>query len=64
MAYPYKPMKNPIFRRPWIWHGDMDFPFYDALYLELAMRQRADLATLDRALGRVAASEGVRALTG
>ena len=33
--------------------------FYDALYLELAKRQRAELATLDRALGRAAASEGV-----
>ena len=33
--------------------------FYDALYLELARRRRADLATLDRDLGRAAASEGV-----
>lgn len=33
--------------------------FYDALYLELAKRQRAELATLDRALGRAAVSEGV-----
>ena len=33
--------------------------FYDALYLELAKRRRADLATLDRGLGRAAASEGV-----
>ncbi len=33
--------------------------FYDALYLELAIRQDAELATLDRALGRAAASEGV-----
>ena len=33
--------------------------FYDALYLELAKRQRAELATLDRALSRAAASEGV-----
>ena len=36
--------------------------FYDALYLELAKRQRAELATLDRALGRAAASEGVPVL--
>ena len=35
---------------------------YDGLYLELAMRQRADLATLDWALGRAAADEGVRTL--
>ena len=33
--------------------------FYDALYLELAKRQRAELATLDRVLSRAAASEGV-----
>ena len=33
--------------------------FYDALYLELAKRQRAELATLDRALSHAAASEGV-----
>ena len=33
--------------------------FYDALYLELARRRRVDLATLDRDLGRAAASEGV-----
>lgn len=33
--------------------------FYDAQYLELARRRRADLATLDRDLGRAAASEGV-----
>ena len=33
--------------------------FYDALYLELAKRLGAELATLDRALGRAAVSEGV-----
>ena len=33
--------------------------FYDAIYLELAKRQGAELATLDRALGRAAASEDV-----
>ena len=32
---------------------------YDALYLELAKRERAELATLDRALGRAAVAEGV-----
>ena len=32
---------------------------YDAVYLELARRQGAELATLDRALGRAAAAEGV-----
>jgi predicted nucleic acid-binding protein len=33
--------------------------FYDAAYLELAQRQAATLATLDRALAKAAASEGV-----
>ena len=32
---------------------------YDALYLELAKRERGELATLDRALGRAASAEGV-----
>lgn len=32
---------------------------YDALYLELALRRRADLLTLDRALRRAAQAEGV-----
>ena len=33
--------------------------FYDALYLELAKRRDAELATLDRALGRAATAEDV-----
>ena len=33
--------------------------FYDALYLELAQRQNAMLASLDRALCRAAATEGI-----
>ena len=33
--------------------------FYDAVYLELALRRNAMLATLDRALGRAAGSAGV-----
>ena len=33
--------------------------FYDALYLELAKRESSELATLDGALGRAAAAEGV-----
>lgn len=32
---------------------------YDALYLELAVRQQRELATLDRALQRAAESEGI-----
>ena len=32
---------------------------YDAMYLELARRESAELATLDRALGRAAAAVGV-----
>ena len=33
---------------------------YDAIYLELAKRNVAPIATLDRALARAAASEGLR----
>jgi predicted nucleic acid-binding protein len=33
--------------------------FYDALYLELALRRDAPLATLDAALQRAAKSEGL-----
>ena len=33
---------------------------YDALYLDLALREDADLATLDAALARAARSEGVQ----
>jgi predicted nucleic acid-binding protein len=33
--------------------------FYDASYLELAMRERIALATLDQALARAAVTEGV-----
>jgi predicted nucleic acid-binding protein len=33
--------------------------FYDAAYLELAMRERIALATLDQALARAATAEGV-----
>jgi predicted nucleic acid-binding protein len=33
--------------------------FYDAAYLELAIRERTALATLDGALARAAAAEGV-----
>ena len=42
--------------------GKHGLSFYDALYLELSKRQGAELATLDRALGRAAAAEGVRTL--
>lgn len=37
--------------------------FYDALYLELAKRQNANLSTLDNALVRASASEGVSTAT-
>lgn len=33
---------------------------YDALYLELAKRENAELATLDTALGQAAVAEGVQ----
>jgi predicted nucleic acid-binding protein len=34
--------------------------FYDAIYLELAKREGATLATLDRTLNRAAVAEGIR----
>ena len=36
-----------------------ELSFYDALYLELAKRKSAGLATLDSSLSRAAAAEGV-----
>ena len=36
-----------------------ELSIYDAMYLELAKRESAELATLDGALGRAAAAEGV-----
>ena len=36
-----------------------ELSFYDAMYLELARRESAELATLDGPLGRAAAAEGV-----
>ena len=36
--------------------------FYDALYLELAQRSQAALATLDAALGRAAVAAGLALL--
>ena len=36
-----------------------ELSIYDAMYLELAKRESAELATLDRALGRAAVAEGV-----
>ena len=33
--------------------------FYDALYLELAKRREAEIATLDRELARSARAEGL-----
>ena len=36
-----------------------ELSFYDAVYLELAKRENAELATLDGGLGRAAIAEGV-----
>ena len=36
-----------------------ELSFYEAMYLELARRESAELATLDGALGRAAVAEGV-----
>ena len=40
-----------------------ELSFYDALYLELAKRRGAPLATLDAGLARAAVSEGLEILT-
>lgn len=37
--------------------------FYDACYLELAIKERCPLATLDAALAQAAQAEGVRVIT-
>ena len=36
-----------------------DLSFYDAVYLELAKRHTAPIATFDKALARAAAAEGL-----
>ena len=41
-----------------------ELSFYDALYLELAKREGARLATLDESLARAAVAEGVALLPG
>ena len=41
-----------------------DLSFYDALYLELAKRRRAALATLDAKLARAALTEGLEVPSG
>ena len=41
-----------------------DITFYDALYLESALRMTAVLATLDKALARAATNEGLNVLAG
>ena len=41
-----------------------DITFYDALYLESALRITAVLATLDKALARAATNEGLDVLAG
>lgn len=39
--------------------GLHDLSYYDAIYLELARRREGELATLDGALSRAAAAEGI-----
>ena len=38
--------------------------YYDAVYLELAKRHSAPIATLDKALARAAGNEGLHVMTG
>ena len=53
-------MKPPTSRRPSIWQGPMDCPStMHALYLEVAKRRNAPLATLDGGLTKAAIMEGL-----
>lgn len=44
--------------------ADHDLTFYDALYLELAIRHSLPLATLDNELERAASARGVAVFSG
>ena len=60
MGLPIRTNQEPNFQSAFDLAKAHGLSFYDALYLELAMREDADLATLDHALNRAAAAEGVR----
>ena len=56
---PIRTDEEPDFQSAFVLARAHGLSFYDALYLELAKRESAELATLDGALGRAAAAEGV-----
>ena len=60
MSLPIQTDQEPNFHSAFDLARVHELSFYDALYLELAKRESAELATLDRALGRAAVAEGVR----
>ena len=60
---PIRTDQDPNFRAAMDLARKRGITFYDALYLELALRMTAALATLDNALARAAASEGLDLLT-
>ena len=53
-------MNSPSFSPPSTWQGFHKLSLYDAVYLELAKREDAALATLDSALARAATLGGVQ----
>ena len=60
---PIRTDQDPNFRAVMDLARTQGITFYDALYLELALRMTAALATLDNALARAAANEGLDVIT-
>ncbi|MCY3814763.1 MAG: type II toxin-antitoxin system VapC family toxin [Gammaproteobacteria bacterium] len=60
---PIRTDQDPNFRAAMDLARKLDITFYDALYVELALRMTAALATLDKALAHAAANEGLDVLT-
>lgn len=59
---PIQTDRDPNFRAAMDLARKHGITFYDALYLELALRMTAELATLDNALARAAANESLDVL--
>ena len=59
---PIRTDQDPNFRTAMDLARKHDITFYDALYLESALRMTAGLATLDKALARAAVNEGLEVL--
>ena len=54
---PIRTDNEPAFQAAFALARSHGLSFYDAMYLDLAVRYRAELATLDKALGRAAIAE-------